>query len=174
MEKRALSGLQLVCLTISILATFYLFSDIFRTDGKASEFSLFKILIWSWVGAAIGYTVLRAGLAVVKPFFLASAGLSIVILLAQSYCAKEVIQTTLSNASIVGLLILGLCYIFYRFLVDTYLQVKVFTTKGEGKWHLKDFLELTLLVVFIVLLIIMFFEVLTPIIKGLCIYKFGG
>lgn len=134
--------------------------------------------------APIGYTILSieliilvmvawtfAGHAVMKSLFLVGASLSLIIFLAQSYCeAPNLTQS--GNDSLKILLVFGLFYITFDFLRSLYKEIvlrsKTLQHANHGK---RPWIFLIPFAFFLGLFLVQLYQVISPILKGLCIYQ---
>jgi len=122
-------------------------------------------------------TWLMAGLAVIKSLFVVSASLSLLIFLAQSYCALPTNEHT-ANSSLESLIWFGLIYIVYLFLKSLYgdvidnkkskMNLSIFKEINKGKY---PWMPLTLYAIFMGIFLWQLYQVVDPIISNFCIYK---
>ncbi len=123
-------------------------------------------------------TWFMAGFTVFKSLFTIGAGFSLIIFIAKSYCdLPEILH--ISDNSLKGLLSFGFVYIVILF--SRALTVEIWGDKKENKGMFKmieeiyrgekPFTIVSLYLSFIVLFLIQLFQVIVPIILGLCVYK---
>lgn len=119
------------------------------------------------------FVMFLAGSIVIKSLFKVSVGLSLLIYLAQSYCAPEVARTTPGDAALKALIILGLSFVMYDFLTKIYKKFNEHSQKFKenGNWDWRGRTMIGLLLFFTGSLVLMVYQVLGPIILGLCVYK---
>jgi hypothetical protein len=113
----------------------------------------------------------RAGFAVLKSLFEVSAGLSLLILLAQTYCTSSIQQADSSNA-LKSLFTFGLIYSVFLFFGHLRKELKENYKKVEKeKWRKEKIITVTLFLIFIGLFLWEIYLVMKPIIFSLCVYK---
>lgn len=135
--------------------------------------SLFVILGILWL-LILSIAMYLAGAIVVKSLFKVAAGLSLVIFLAQSYCLPEVARTVSGDQALKLLMVLGLAYVMYDFLTAVYLEFKErgrTFKEADGRWKFMGVVMVGLLFLFIATFVFMVYQVVSPIVLGLCIYK---
>jgi hypothetical protein len=130
-----------------------------------------------WIILAIEFAIIAllalfaAGFAFFKPLIQVSAGLSLLIFLAQSYCALPAVERV-SDEALKGLLIFGLIYLSILFIKSLYKEVRKqrdkFVKMNDGK---KSWLMLVLFAVFIGTFIGQLIQVIEPIVRNLCVIK---
>ena len=112
-----------------------------------------------------------AGHAVMKSLFWVGASLSLIIFLAQSYCAVPVAAQT-GNDALKSLLVFGFGYIaidFFRTLYKEVLErIKMLKQTNDGK---KPWMILVPFGLFTGLFVWQIWQVLFPILHTLCVYK---
>lgn len=116
-----------------------------------------------------------AGKIVIQALFDVSVGLSLLIFLGQSYCGPSVIRTDMGNSALKLLVLFGLGYVAYDFYSKMKKAIKDYREKlklNELKKEEKIFYFITAtFFVFVVAFIIFVYQIISPIILGLCIYK---
>ncbi len=116
-----------------------------------------------------------AGKIVIKALFDVSVGLSLLIFLGQSYCSLSVIRTDTGNSALKLLVLFGLGYVAYNFYLKIKEAVKYYREKlklNEFKKEGKIFYFITAtFFIFVVVFIIFVYQIISPIILGLCVYK---
>lgn len=123
-------------------------------------FSVLCVIIWA-----------IAGHFVFKSLFVVSGGLSLMIFLAQSYCNLPDVSRTADGAlqSIFGF---SLIYLGFIFLKDVFKETTGgLKTLGEIYGGKKPWLIVSLGALFVGLFLWQLYEVVRPIVFGLCIYK---
>lgn len=135
-------------------------------------FGLFLLLI----SAVAGYAVFRSLLA-------ASVGLSLIIFIGDEYCQLPVTQQTANN-SLMTLISIGFIYIAVQFVYSLYKEL--FGDKeAKEEWRRKGALAifkeansnkyswfvLVVFALFVALFVSQVYQVINPIIHGLCVYK---
>lgn len=112
-----------------------------------------------------------AGHAVIKSLFLVGASLSLVIFLAQSYCGAPNLTQSGNNA-LQTLLAFSIIYISFDFFKSLYKEVTGYTKKmkeandGKNPWIL-----LVPFAFFVGIFLWQLYQVMSPILSSLCIYK---
>ena len=129
------------------------------------------VVFWILTAILVLLTWAMAGQAVIKSLFCVGAGLSLMILLAQSYCAVPAISRTADNA-LKSLLIFSIIFIAVEFARSLYKEMKIGADKlkeiNDQKW---PWMVMILYAVFIGAFIWQIDAVASPIIFNLCIYK---
>jgi len=118
------------------------------------------------------FLTFHAGLIIVKSLMLVATELSLIIFLAQSYCAPGISQTASGDKALLALLILGLSYVAYLFLSKVNDELKAQAKRFrevDNKWSGEAVSIFILLIIFVVVFAVAILEVITPIISGLCI-----
>jgi hypothetical protein len=143
-------------------------------------FLLPPFLNYSLAGVAliadvIGFSILllvimiAAGFMVMESLVGVAAGLSLLIFLAQSYCASG--RTLGGDSALKSLLGIGLLYISYYFfssVYDSLIENLKKINKPKGFWK---FLIIISYVAIVGLFIWELYQVIGPIISGLCVFK---
>jgi hypothetical protein len=134
-----------------------------------------KALFWGFDGLMLVFflasMVLVAGLVVVRSLFHVAAGLSLLIFLAQSYCASSGLTVT-SNNALKGLMIIGLVYIASDFAKTIYFGLKEnLKSVSEVKSRLEKILIVFLFIAFAFIFVLAVYQVVDPIITSFCVYK---
>ncbi len=171
-----------------------LIKEITNNKEKLIQFSIFLVLsALVFVGMtffkdtfqAIGYTILLielailtivawafAGHAVMKSLFLVGASLSLIIFLAQSYC--DVPNLTQSgNDALKTLLAFSMIYLGFDFFRSLYREVTSHARRikeandGKSSW-----IFLAPFALFVGIFLWQLYQVVSPIVLNLCIYKF--
>jgi hypothetical protein len=109
--------------------------------------------------------------AVLKSLFGVSAGLSLVIYLAQSYCAVPAAMRTADNA-LKSLVVFGMIFIGIEFCTSLYKEGMArsnqFMEVNDHKW---PWLILILFAIFTGIFVWQVVQVIVPIVNDLCVYK---
>lgn len=161
---------------LAIIATVFLLLTVFFGVNHFSTIlsnSLTLIVGVLWL-VVLAFIIVLAGSIVVRALFGVAAGLSLLIFLAQSYCAPGVSRTLLGNQALQALIALGLLYVAYDFssaMYAEYKEQKIKLKAVEGKWTFAGVMMFTLLTLFIVSFVSMVYQVVNPIILGFCVYK---
>lgn len=112
-----------------------------------------------------------AGRSVFKSLFLVSAELSLMIFLAQSYCALPGVART-ANAAMQFLLECSLFYIAFVFLQSLYVEwSKILETFKDINDNKKPWVVIILFFTFVTFFVWQLYQVMKPLITNLCIYK---
>lgn len=139
------------------------FKDTFQTIGYTILFIELAILItvaWAF-----------AGHAVMKSLFLIGASLSLIIFLAQSYCATPDL-TQSGNDALKTLLAFSFIYLGFDFFRSLYTEVTNHTKKmkeannGKNPW-----IFLVPFALFVGIFLWQLYQVVLPIFSSLCIYQ---
>ena len=118
------------------------------------------ILVTIWMFAA---------LATVKSLFVVAAELSLLIFLAQSYCAVPN-RTAASNEALKALLIIGLIYIAATFLRSLFKTLKEnYKVMEKDKWSWEKIFTVSFYLIFTAMFIWEICLVITPIVQNLCV-----
>lgn len=129
------------------------------------------IIIGTLLTIAITIMAIIAGFVVVKSLFLIAAELSLLIFLAQSYCAAP-LRTSASDDALRSLIFLGLVYVVIAFLQSLYGNLKDSYKKMTGKpWSFRRVVAAALFFIFTVVFLWEIYLVMKPIILGLCVYR---
>ena len=132
--------------------------------------ALFVILAIE-LGLIVMVTWTMAGYAVMKSLVYVSAGLSLLIFLAQSYCDVPTIART-GNDALKILLGFGLLYITLEFFRSLYKEMsnhsKFLKDRNEGK---KPWMILVPFALFTGIFIWQVYQVVSPIIHNLCVFS---
>ena len=142
-------------------------------DSKYFDSHLLGVM---WIFIAIAFSILlllimiMAGFRVVKSLFRISAGLSLLIFLAQSYCAVP--RTSAGDNALMGLLGIGFLYMLFDFFRSLYKAVAKDFKKIDGRiWSFDNILIILLFTLFACFFVWSIYQVISPIILNLCIYK---
>lgn len=133
------------------------------------------ILTVVWVFIAILASILifaifmTAGLTVLKSLFFLSAELSLLIFLAQSYCDAH---TKTGDSALKILIFLGITYMVFEFFKSLWKALIERLDKAKNiKWSWEKNLVVFLFCIFTTSIVWMIYQVVSPIITNLCIYK---
>jgi len=142
-------------------------------DSKYSDVHLLSII---WIVAAVLFGILLllvmvlAGFRVIKSLFRISAGLSLLIFLAQSYCAVP--RTSVGDSALMGLLGIGFLYMLFDFFRSLYKAIAKDFKKINGRiWSFENAVIILLFTLFACFFIWAIYQVIIPIILNLCVYK---
>lgn len=179
--KRIKTDRKFALLFVLYLTTAILMSFAFtHWEKQVSTF----FLLFSVLGLAIItlFTWSLAALAVFRSLMVIGAGLSLILFIAQSYCALDV-SKQVANDSLQSLIGISIVFIGVTFVVRLYRELfgdpnakrefdklgalKVFRDANKGKDSL---LFLVLYASFMGLILGQLFEVLYPIFNNLCVY----
>jgi hypothetical protein len=172
MKKLNITKEKVIIFFLSVLFTFFVSNNIFHVRDVITISA--PVLIWAALFTIFCFLMFQAGLIVIKSLALVAAELSLIIFLAQSYCAPEVMKTPSGNSALAGLVLLGLSYVMYRFFFDVYAELQQQGKKFkevDGKWSFEAIALFIMLVLFVILFTVMIFEVVSPIVRSFCIYK---
>ena len=126
---------------------------------------------------AMGFTLLAiailAGFAIMESLLEIAVGLSLLIFLAQSYCATVPTYLSGGDDALKSLVAVGLLYIAFYFFRSLYKSLKGYLQKlqegdGEKSWQKTTVIVLYLMFIFFFVWDI--YSVMSPIINGLCVY----
>jgi hypothetical protein len=160
-QKRRLYIALLIALVVAIAVT--VIAAFFPGLAGGLLIAAFCILLLvSWI---------VAGFVIFKPLFFVSAELSLMIFLAQSYCAVPKDART-ADDSLKFLLVFGLAYIAVVFFKSMYKEMEnvLATAKKIGKGE-SPALFVVLFVAFIGVFLFQLYQVINPIVQNLCIYS---
>ena len=133
--------------------------------------SALYVILWIELALIIMVTWTMAGYAVMKSLVFVSAGLSLLIFLAQAYCDVPTVART-GNDALKILLGFGLLYIGCEFFRSLYKEMSTHTKflkeRNEGK---KPWMLLVPFALFIGIFVWQIYQVVFPIIHNLCIYN---
>lgn len=162
---------NILILLLSLGFAFLISNNLWHIQSVLSESLL--VLLATVFTAIIAFLTINAGLLVVESLLLLGGELSLVIFLAQSYCAAGVTRTATSDHAVNSFIILALTYILYLFLKKIYEKLieqgKSFKAV-DGKWSLEAIFMFLFLLLFVGLFMYMIYLVISPIILGICIY----
>jgi len=130
--------------------------------------------VWLLLAAVIAMlliiVMLIAGFAVFRSIVKASAGFTILIFLAQTYCSLES-QTPEGVQALTLLWSTGSLYILFEFAKEFQEACKENLSKlGDDKKRWEGKLMIALFILFAVVYMVVLYKVLNPIIQSLCIY----
>jgi len=132
---------------------------------------------WIFVGALLtilfSALALMAGFAVIQALFLVAAELSLLIFLAQSFCAVPASARAAANDEALKILLaVGLIYILVSFSRSLYELLKDRYKKIENRgWSVRTILFLVAFVAFTLIFVWEIYLVVWPIVAGLCVYR---
>ena len=160
-----------IILALSIVFAVVMSHNAWHIQTILSESLL--VILASLLTALIIILIIKAGLVVIESLLLLGGEISLVIFLAQSYCAPEVKQTITSDHAVNSFIILALAYIAYLFFQKIYDKV---IEQGkqlkalDGKWSWQAIFMLLFLLMFVGVFMYMIYLVISPTISALCIY----
>ena len=168
LEKLHIRKGKIVSLILVVLIAVLFLLDVIFFHGQLRN------LLWGFDGVMmvvfLASMVFVAGFVVIKSLFHVAAGLSLLIFLAQAYCAVPTYTMNGDNA-LKGLLIIGLIYTTTDFLKILYKGlVEHLKTIQNIKSHLEKVLVVVLFLAFALLFVTAVYQVMSPIIWGLCVY----
>lgn len=167
--KKLLKKENLIPALITLTLGLVIFFDTNYWNNTALNFSW--VFIFTFLTAFILIIYLYAGVVVVRSLFTVAAGLSLIIFIAQSYCAVP--RTESSDQALSSLIIASLLYITLSFSRTMYkVMVKHYKQFDEGP----ETTNVALFVSSVFVMSIVFFlsavyKVMYPIITNLCIYQ---
>lgn len=133
-----------------------------------------ELVMWIFIGIAlsafVAWIAILAGFTVMKSLFFLSAEISLLIYLAQSYCDVRILASQ-SDDALKGLIFLGVTYITFKFLKDLKVALEnKLQSIPEKRWT-REVLVVALFALFTGSFVWSIFQVVSPIILDLCIYK---
>lgn len=131
------------------------------------------LVMWIVLGILIVFILtaimIAAGFTVLKSLFLLSAEISLLIFLAQAYCD---VGTTTGHDALRSLIFIGLAYIGYEFFKSLQKALKErLESIPEKRWSWEKFLTVVLFLFFAGTFVWAIYQVSSPVILDLCIYK---
>jgi hypothetical protein len=115
--------------------------------------------------------MLIADFFVLNALFLVAAELSLLVFLAQAYCAVPQ-RTMQADQALKSLIVVGLLYIAARFLNGFYKKTKEKYKAIENEcWSKEKIFFVTFFLIFTVFFIWQIILVMTPIVSNLCVFK---
>jgi hypothetical protein len=161
-KREVLSYLAVLVLATAVFVGMTFYHDAFQKIGYTLLFIELAILItvaWAF-----------AGHAVMKSLFLIGASLSLIIFLAQSYCAAPNL-TQSGNDALKTLLAFSFIYLGYDFFRSLYTEVTSHTKKmkevnnGKNPW-----MYLVPFALFVGIFLWQLYQVISPIVGNFCVY----
>jgi hypothetical protein len=129
------------------------------------------IIIGALLTIAISIMAIFAGFVVVKSLFLIAAELSLLIFLAQSYCAAP-LRNPASDDALRSLIFLGLIYVVVAFLQSLYTTLSErYKKMASSAWSFRRIIAAVLFLIFTVIFLWEIYLVMQPIVLGLCVYR---
>lgn len=167
--KNLLKKENLIPVLITLALCLVIFFDTNYWNHTALNFSW--VLIFTFLTAFILIIYLYAGVVVIRSLFTVAAGLSLIIFIAQSYCAVP--RTESSDQALSSLIIASLLYITLSFSRTMYKEmVKHYKQFDDGPETTKEALFVSsVFVMSIVFFLSSIYKVMYPIITNLCIYQ---
>lgn len=169
LEKYNIVKENVVPLSITTLITILVLLDLNVFENKL------MLVVWVILGILIllliTLVMVMAGFTVLKPLFLLSAEISLLIFLAQSYCdVKE--RTLVGNNALGSLVSIGLLYIVFHFTKSLYdALIKNLNKIEDKKWTWEKILMVGMFLFFTGTFVFAIYQVVSPIVLDLCIYK---
>ncbi len=156
-------------LIFAALLTIIFVLDAYFWHGAASKVvPLIDVIL---IAIVLGSIAIAAGVIIVKSLVKVATGLSLLIFLSQSYCGPTVTRTNAGNNALQALLMIGLLYVTYDFLLSVWNDIKGYKKSlGKEGWDWKPKTVYVLSLLFIVSFTIGIYDVVKPIILGLCVY----
>jgi hypothetical protein len=152
-----------LAIVIIFLAGYKLLGNRFVEDLWLINFVLLAILL--------SVIMIIAGFAVLKALFFVAAELSLLIFLAQSYCAIPS-RLDAGNQALKSLLAIGLLYIAVSFCRSLYKGLKKhYKSIKNERWSKEKTTAVSAFLIFTGLFIWQIYLVVNPIILNLCVYK---
>lgn len=156
-------------LIISIAITLFFFLGThFLGNYFAATMWIFNAVM---LGLLLSFFMIVAGFAVLKSLFFVAAELSLLIFLAQSYCAVPS-RLAAGDEALKSLLAIGILYIAVSFCRSLYEAIKNNYKKVENeRWSWEKIMGVSLYLIFTLLFIWQVYRVVSPIVLNLCVYK---
>lgn len=134
----------------------------------------FENVMWIFMGILLAILliimVVVAGFTVLKCLFLVAAELSLLIFLAQSYCAVPKHSPAGDNALQV-LMIIGLLYIAAEFFRSLYTVVQEnYKIVENDKWSWGKIFTVALYILFVSIFIVDTYQIMKPIVLDTCVF----
>ena len=131
------------------------------------------IVVSTILTIAIALIAVLAGFVVVKSLFLIAAELSLLVFLAQSYCAvPDSVRGPAGNDALRTIIFLGLIYIAFAFVESLYAAIKERYAKiNKGQWDVKKIITTAVFLTFTAIFLVEIYLVVQPIFAGLCVYR---
>ena len=146
---------------------------LFLMDSKFFNGQVANILLIFEVSIiAIAFTALMVlvGFRIVESLVKISAGLSLLLFIADTYC-KLPSQARTGDDALKALFAVGLMYLFFSFFRSLWtLLTKDYGRVRNEKWSWEKIVAVSLYVLFAVLFVTALYKVMHPIIVSLCIY----
>lgn len=159
---------NIIAFTLSVLITGLLF--IGRIYLGNDMLWILGIITGLLLVVSLGIIMFITGYMVLKALFFVAAEISLIIFLAQSYCAVP--HSIASEQSLKSLLILGFFYIIVAFFRKFYeITKEKYPTIAKERWSKEKIIFVTSFFVFSILLIWQIYQVVSPIIMDLCVYQ---
>ena len=166
MSKRSLDTKSLVItagITLGFFVAYYLLGSHFS--------EVMWLITFIMLGTALSIIMILAGFSVFKSLFYVSAEISLLIFLAQSYCAVPQ-RTSAGDQALKSLLTLGIIYIIFIFCKSQWkLLKKKYKSIAGQPWPKEMIIAVTIFFIFTVLIIYQIYLVINPIVTSLCVYK---
>ncbi len=152
---------------VSLTIVFFLDSTYFNNRALY----VLAILALLALATVVSIIAIQAGFTILKSLFLLSAELSLLFLLAQSYCDATSVASAGDNAlrTLVGL---GIAYISYRFYVELKeaLKKKLESLPQKG-WPKEKVIVVLIFLFYAFVFIYGIYQVVSPIVLDLCVFK---
>ena len=131
------------------------------------------IVVSAILTIAIALIAVLAGFVVVKSLFLIAAELSLLVFLAQSYCAVPAsVRGPAGDDALRTIILLGLIYIAYEFVQSLYEAIKGHFKKIDKEmWNVRRIITTAIFLTFTVIFLVEIYLVVQPIFAGLCVYR---
>lgn len=166
--EKLLKKENLIPILITLTVGLVIFFDTNYWNNTALNFTW--ILIFTVLTAFMLIIYLYAGVVVARSLFTVAAGLSLIIFIAQSYCAVP--RTESSDQALSSLIIASLLYITLSFSRTIYKEMlKHYRLKNDGETTNEAVFVGGVFVISIVLFLSAIYKVMYPIITYLCIYQ---
>lgn len=156
---------------IAIVITIIFFCD--SVFLKHSLLGIMSVLDITALGILFLAVAIAAGFAIVNSLFYIAAGLSLLIFLAQSYCAVP-IRDINGDAALKSLLVIGFLYLIIDFCRSFHKSLKeneLFKKFNSTEWSWEKVVFFILFSLFIFLFMWEIGLVVTPTTLSLCVYK---
>lgn len=151
------------------IAVLYAIGIIVSNTAIAAAVWIVLVILLGLLSIAIG---LIAGAVVVKSLFAVAAELSLLIFLTQAFCGAPV-RHPANNAAMTVLFTIGMLYIAYLFFTTLRDELKgVYRRRLEEHPHTwEKVVTIAAFVAFVILFVWELYLIVTPIVRGLCVYK---
>lgn len=155
-------------LILSVLLTTAFFLGYFYLGNRLLGF--LGITTGVLLAILLGLVMLVSGYLVLQALFFVAAEISLIIFLAQSYCAVP--HNDAGDQALKSLLLLSFIYILVAFVRKLHKIIKEkYPAIARERWSKEKFTFITLFLILTTLVIWQIYQVISPIVRDLCIYK---